>query len=444
MTSGPSEGADPGDDSPAGPPADPFSQIFGGLDPQDIGAAFARIGQLLSWQGGPVNWDLAQQVARQTISQSGDRSVGDADRRAIADAVRLADHWLDGATTLPAAAPEGKAWSRAEWFEATLPVWRALVEPVAAHVVEAIGGALPDEAAHLSGPMLGMMRQVGGAMFGAQVGQALGSLAAEVVGSADIGLPLTAAAHAALLPANVAEFGSGLGVGADDVRLYLALREAAYVRLFAHVPWLAPRLVGAVEEYGRGITIDTSRLEEAVRDIDPGRPEALQEIFAEGMFQPSVTPAQQAALARIETLLALVEGWVDAVVTAATTDRLPSAPSLQEAIRRRRAAGGPAEQTFATLVGLELRPRRLRDAARLWSLLTDQRGVDGRDAVWHHPDLLPDASDLDDPEGFVTSTQVGLDLTSLHDHPAAADDNDDVSDDSAADDGDEPAGPAGR
>ncbi|MET8546511.1 zinc-dependent metalloprotease, partial [Kitasatospora sp. NPDC004799] len=64
-------------------------------------------------------------------------------------------------------------------------------------------------------------------------------------------------------------------------------------------------------------------------------------------------------------------------------------------------AGGPAEQTFATLVGLELRPRRLRDASRLWALLADARGIEGRDALWEHPDMLPTAADLDDPDAFV-------------------------------------------
>src|SRR6185312_12970646 len=79
---------------------------------------------------------------------------------------------------------------------------------------------------------------------------------------------------------------------------------------------------------------------------------------------------------------------------------LPSAGALRETIRRRRATGGPAEQAFASLVGLELRPRRLRDAARLWALLKDERGAEGRDAIWQHPDLMPGAADLDDPEGF--------------------------------------------
>jgi hypothetical protein len=79
---------------------------------------------------------------------------------------------------------------------------------------------------------------------------------------------------------------------------------------------------------------------------------------------------------------------------------MPAAGKLQEAIRRRRAAGGPAEQTFAALVGLELRPRRLRDASTLWGSLRSRQGQEGRDAVWAHPDLLPTAADLDDPLGF--------------------------------------------
>ncbi len=84
-----------------------------------------------------------------------------------------------------------------------------------------------------------------------------------------------------------------------------------------------------------------------------------------------------------------------------TVERMPSAPALAEAVRRARATGGPAEQTFATLVGLELRPRRMRDAANLWAALRDARGLEGRDAVWSHPDLMPTTADLDDPLGYV-------------------------------------------
>ncbi|MER5355506.1 zinc-dependent metalloprotease [Kitasatospora sp. NPDC002551] len=399
----------PGTPGAGGPGAgdNPFAAMFGGLNPNDLGAAFQQLGQMLSFEGGPVNWDLAKDIARQTVvaepaeGKSKDRSVSAAERSAVAEAVRLADLWLDGVTSFPSGAGTAVAWSRAEWIEATLPVWKDLVDPVAERVGNAMGGVLPEEMQAMAGPLLGMMRSMGGAMFGTQIGQALGALAAEVVGSTDVGLPLAPAGKAALLPQNVAEFGEGLSVPAEEVRLYLALREAAHQRLFAHVPWLRAHLLGAVEAYARGIKVDSSRMEELVGQLDPSNPEALQEALAGGLLQPEDTPEQKAALARLETALALVEGWVDAVVHAAAEPHLPQAGALRETVRRRRAAGGPAEQTFATLVGLELRPRRLRDAARLWALLADARGTEGRDDLWQHPDMLPTAADLDDPDAFV-------------------------------------------
>jgi putative hydrolase len=384
----------------------PIMAMFGSLNPNDLGAAFQQLSQMLSHEGGPVNWEMAKDIARQTVSRgapdgSKDASVGASERVAVEEALRLADLWLDDATSLPPGAGSAVAWSRAEWVEATLPAWQELVDPVAERVGVAMSRVLPEEMQVVAGPLLGMMRSMGGVMFGTQIGQAIGMLAGEVVGSTDIGLPLGPAGKAALLPANIAAFEAGLGLAESEVRLYLALREAAHQRLFAHVPWLRAHLFGAVEGYARGITVDTAKLEDAVGQLDPSNPQALQEALQQGLFQPEDTPEQKAALARLETALALVEGWVDAVVHTAAAPHLPSANALRETLRRRRATGGPAEQTFATLIGLELRPRRLRDASRLWASLTDARGVEGRDGLWGHPDMLPTAQDLDDPDGFV-------------------------------------------
>src|SRR3954451_13788906 len=384
-------GFGPGDGEPPDP-NDPAAQL--GL--------FAELQKLLSWTGGPVNWDLAKQLATQTLGASS-RIVSPADRSATSEAVRLADLWLDRATALPSGVQTVESWSRAEWLDRTLPVWTSLCDPVAARVVAAMGNAIPAEQVEALGPtnpLAGIMNQVGGLMFGAQVGQGLGGLAQEVVSSTDVGIPLGPRGVAALVAENVAAFGEGLERPAEEVRLYLALREAAHQRLFAHVPWLRQRLLDTVESYARGITLDMSAIESAVQGIDPMNPESVQEALAGGLFAPQQTPEQQAALRRLETLLALVEGWVDAVVAAAAGDRMPGAEALREAMRRRRATGGPAEQTFATLVGLELRPRRLREAAALWWALTEKHGITGRDHIWSHPDLLPTADDLDDPLGF--------------------------------------------
>jgi putative hydrolase len=276
-----------------------------------------------------------------------------------------------------------------------------------------MSSAVPQEQLQALGggnPLGAILNQVGGLMFGAQVGQGLGGLAREVVSASDVGIPLGPNGVAGLVPENVAAFGEGLGRPADEVRLYLALREAAHQRLFAHVPWLRQRLLDTVEAYSRGISIDMSAIEQAMSSIDPTNPEAIQEALGGGLFTPQNSPEQDAALHRLETLLALVEGWVDSVVAAAAGPRMPGADALREASRRRRATGGPAEQTFATLVGLELRPRRLREAAALWWGVAEKHGIAGRDGVWNHPDLLPGPDDLDDPLGFA-DTLGGADLT---------------------------------
>jgi putative hydrolase len=441
MTNDPEQGPDDESSNPF--KGTPFEQMFstfgsafgsggpGAAGMPDLSMIMNQIQSMMTPHEGSVNWTLAKDVARRTVAQEPDPSPGDRDRADVADALRLADHWLDSATEFPSGVSSTAAWSRAEWVEQTVEVWRRLVEPVAEHVVSAMSNVLPQEAQAMAGPLLGFLNQAGGAMFGQQVGQALGGLAGEVLSASDIGLPLGPDGRAALLPANVKGFAEGLDVDASDVLLYLALREAAHQRLFAHVPWLRAHLLAAVEDYGRGTTIDVSKIESSVREIDPTNPAAIQEALEGGLFEPDKTPAQQAALARLETTLALVEGWVDEVVGQATETRMPSAGRLQEAVRRRRAAGGPAEATFAALVGLELRPRRLRDASALWGSLRSRKGQDARDAVWAHPDLLPTAADLDDPLGFregsasepeaLTDAEFDAALAELLDNPGDGD-----------------------
>ncbi len=418
-------GQDPERREPGGPP--------GGSDgPEDLLAKmplFAELQKLLSYSGGPVNWDLARQGAIGQVA-GGHRPVSASERSEVTEALKLADLWLGEVTELPSGITSASAWSRVEWIEKTLPVWANLCDPVAAQIATTMTSVIPPEAAQAAGQMGGMLHALGGMMFGAQVGQAIASLSSEVLTGTDVGLPLAPAGTAVLLPQNVAEFGTGLELPEDEIRLFLALREAAYQRLFGHVPWLRQRLLDTVESYASGITVDVdamrSKMEEAMGSIDPSNPESLQAAMQSGMFAPQESTEQKRALTRLETLLALTEGWVDAVASQAADGRLPGAIALTETIRRRRASGGPAEQTFATLVGLDLRPRRLRDAAAMWTALQAAQGIEGRDRLWNHPDLLPSGDDLDDPQAFVAgqnaASATAWSLEALEDAgPAPAD-----------------------
>jgi putative hydrolase len=411
MTNEPPQDDDPNGANPFR--GTPFEQFFGGG--ADLGQIFSQLQSMMQPYDGPLNWDVAVDLARKTAAQQPDPVPSQRQNDEVADAVRLADHWLDETTQFPSGVTSTAAWSRAEWIVGTTDVWKVLVEPIAASSVGALGNALPAEAASMGGPIIAMLGKAIGAMLAQQVGSGLGALAGEVLTASDIGVPLGAPGKAALVPANVATFAEGLDVPDSDVLLYLALREAAHQRLFAGVPWLRDHVLGAVTDYAKGIEINTAgiqeTMEERLRGIDPGNLDAMQELMEGGLFDIPRSPQQQAALQRLEVALALVEGWVDEVVGQATAERMPTAAKLQEAVRRRRAAGGPAEETFASLVGLELRPRRLRDASTLWGSLRTRQGAEARDGVWMSPQLLPTDADLDDPLGFREGSDAPGDLT---------------------------------
>lgn len=402
--------------------SDPFGfGAAGGFDMANLGQMFTQLGQIFSGAGsaggggntGPVNYDLARQLASSSIGFV--KPVPEQTSGAISDAVRLAETWLDGVTPLPAGTTRAAAWTPSEWVDNTLNTWKRLCDPVAEQLSTVWVSALPDEAKAMAGPLLSMMSQMSGMAFGSQLGQALGTLSKEVLTSTDIGLPLGPSGVAALMPEAIDAFGEGLEQPRSEVLTFLAAREAAHHRLFSHVPWLVSQLLSAVEAFAKGMKIDMSGIEDLAAGLGPEamtNPAALEQLMSQGMFEPKATPEQTAALERLETLLALIEGWVQTVVTAAVGDRLPGTSALSETMRRRRATGGPAEQTFATLVGLELRPRKMREAAVLWERLTEAVGADKRDAVWQHPDLLPEASDLDEPAAFIDRA-LGGDTTDM-------------------------------
>ncbi len=387
-----------------------------------------------------VNWESARSASSKELAKLGDPSVSPADHSAIVQAADLADLWLNDATVFPSSGAQCQSITRGQWLESTFDAWKSIVEPVADGVASAMTDILPTELpegpmeipeellsglppevaeqmrsvlgstdfATMAGQMMSMAKSMGATMFGMQFGQALGAMSSEVLSTSDIGIPLVPNAKPSLVSANVDAFTQGLALDANDVRLYIALRELAHLRLFAAAPWLASQILSNISEYARGVAIDTARIEEAVSQVDPSNPEALNDILGGNMFDATRTAEQEFALERLEVILALVEGWVTVVVTHSAGNRLPSSTSLEEMFRRRRAAGGPAEKLFAGLVGLEIRPRRIREAVSLWQKIGDANGVAERDNLWSHPDLMPRAEDLENAEAFIAGDSYDL------------------------------------
>lgn len=402
-----------------------FSFSFGGNDDDrdrengnnpfggGLGDMLNQFGQMLSGMGntmnspegkGAVNYALAERIALQQIGQP--RSVSDADRRAVEDSVRLAELWLDDATILPASGNKVLTWNESAWLEGTLPTWKRMVTPVAEHMAQSQLDSLPEEAREMVGPMTAMMTQMSGMNMGMQLGNALSDLAKQAITGSDFGIPIAPDDTTAILKGNLETPTKDLDIPAQEVLVYICAREAARQRLFRHVPWLRERLISSVEEYAAGLVIDTSHIEEALRELnlESGDPAAIQDAMGrlQGMdLSPRITSRNQHATSRLETFLALIEGWVDFVVAEALGERIPSTTALSEAWRRRRATGGSAEKAFASVVGIEFNAPKVNEATELWRRVTVAVGATRRDRIWDHPDFLPTAEDLDHSAAFI-------------------------------------------
>lgn len=382
-------------------------------DPAQISAMLSQLRNALnqfSAEGG-VNFKLAADQAR-TLAAADSKPIGDDVRKELTDALSIATLWLNQATSVSELTVEPKLLSRELWVQDAMPLFEALSTPVAERMSEALSNSLrenaPEELSGVLSNATSMMKSLGGALFAMQLGQSLGKLSTEVVSGGDIGLPLFAEQRAAFIPQNLNHYITELDVERDQVFIYLAVRELAHARLFKQSKWLREHVINQITQYAAEIKIDTEHIAELTRDFDPNDTAALQEAFQSGAFIAARNDEQNRALESIENTLALIEGWVDAVTDQATA-LLPKSIAIGEAVRRRRATGGPAEKTFGTLIGLELRPRRLREAATLWREIGHRLGNERRDALWDHPDLLPTADEIANPELLFTRLVAGGD-----------------------------------
>ena len=380
-----------------------------------------------------------REIARKIITAKGDLPIGNLDQEKLNQSLLLANTWLDTEILFPAAVmPSQSAWSKRDWLDESVTGWQQLIEPLALGMADALGNVITNASASLPIEFMGsteqspaqqeamklmlarILRGFMGTLIATQLGQGIGMLANSITGANDVAIPLLKSDSGShLIPQNINEWAEGLGIDQEQVAIYLSLREAAASRLFANSPWLQNYIKDLITAYGKGISIDvesiTRQAEEAMAsgEIDMNNPQAINLALNAGLFTPQQTPAQELALTRLEMTLALIEGWIDHVISEVASDRMPAFNALIENSRRRRATNSPMQQIFATLLALEVSPRKMREASAFWSEVKQLRGGDGRDKCWEDAAFLPMPDDLKDVKAFLESVTVPDDLSGL-------------------------------
>ena len=379
--------------------------------------------------------NIVRDTAKKFVTAKGSAPIGANDVEKIEEAFAIAELWLNEATFFSQSTATGNpAMARTDWVDTTLNGWHVSVEPLATGLAAAIsellnnangeqGQSEAEKAMQIPVGMIAtLLRSFIGSLIATQLGQAIGGLAGSVTGTHDVGLPLVEPVYPSLVPQNIDEWGQDLNIPMDEVRIFHALRESAVARLFAHNPWLISYIRTAISDYGKGIRIDIDAIQRQAQEVfdnasqegkefDPTNPESFNIALNEGIFTPEETPAQRAALTKLETVLALIDGWSEDVVSLAAGDRLPNLVALQETLRRRRATSAPAQQLFATMFGLQVSPKLAREAATFWKAVREVKDCEGRDRIWSG--ILPTADDLLTPQSYLASIEIPDDLSGL-------------------------------
>ena len=394
---------------------------------------------------GALPKEVIREVAKSFIQANGSQPIGANDQAKCEEAFSIANTWLDQATLFPMVTPDHAAISPLDWLNTTIEGWHSTFEPLAIGLTDAVSKLVEEataamqgessEAAELAkaqlGPMSQVLRGFIGSMLATQMGQTIGALASASKGAHDAALPITAStantannagAKPSLLPQVLRKFGADLEIPETEIAIFFALREAAMVRLFESNPWLVAYLKAAIAEYGKGIHIDLDaiqrqaeetmrNMEDAGQDFNPQNPESFTIALNNGLFTPEESPQQAAALEKLETALALIDGWVEEVITLAAENRLPSLAALSELLRRERVSNSPIQQLFKALFNLEVSPKRIREATFFWHEIRTKRDLENRDRIW--AGILPTDKELLDPIGFLSSTEIPDDLSGL-------------------------------
>ena len=420
-----------------------------GLNPAGFINPLAAFTQAVQGKGEALPQALVRDTAKKFIQAQGSQPVGTKDVTVVGNSLEIAELWLNEATVFPAttalsnrtssstSSSTNSAVSRLDWIDETLPGWQSTMEPLATGLASAITRLLeesqsqglpegfpqgfPQGAENPMGAIAGLLRTFIGSMIATQLGQAIGGAGVSATGAHDVALPLLNPARPMLMPENIDKWSTDLEIPQTEVYLFHALREAAVARLFAHNPWLVSYIQSAIVEYGRGIHIDIEAIqrqaEEALSHFDPSEmnPQNAENSFTialnNGIFTPEETPQQRAALSKLETALALIDGWADEVTSLAAGNRLPALTALREMYRRQRATSAPSQQLFKSLLGLEVSPKLAREASAFWQKIREERDIATRDQIWSG--ILPTSDELLDPAGFIASTQVPDDLSGL-------------------------------
>ncbi|HEX7276513.1 MAG TPA: zinc-dependent metalloprotease, partial [Acidimicrobiales bacterium] len=382
----------------------------GGDNPFEGLPMFRDLARLFAGQG-PINWDIARQIALWTATEgTAEPNVNPVERIRLEELLRVADLHVSDATGLPTTISGGllsiAPTTRADWALQTLQAWRPFLERLAT-AVSAAGeaeGTGPDPATQLLGDL---GRVVGPVLLGMQSGYMVGHLGRQALGQYDLPLPRGTSDKLLVVPANITAFAGDWSIPEDDLRLWILLEEVTRHAVLGR-PHVRARLEALVDDYVGRFEIDGDALEGSFADIDPTDPSSFAKALSpETLLGIMQTPAQREVAARIEVLLAALAGYVDHVLDTVGERVVGGHGRIAEALRRRRVESSEGTRFAERLLGLHMGAGRYEKGQAFVEGIVERAGEEGLARLWKSERELPTPAELDAPGLWLARIDLG-------------------------------------
>lgn len=375
---------------------------FGGGAGNPFEGLFGELAKLLSSQGA-VNFEVARQLSQWLATEGQPEPNPDpVERIRYEELVRVADLHVAEATGVSTSVigrpvtvnPVG----RSEWALRTLEAYRPLFEGLAEGLAAAEQADEPADADVDSPLMGGVTEVIGPLLLGIQAGSMVGHLSRRALGEYELPVPRPVSDELVIVPINVTEFVTDWSLSHDDVRLWLCLSEITHHAVLGR-PHVRARLDQLLRSYVTGFRPDPHAFQDKLGALDPTDPSSFQAVLGEPgeLLGAMETPEQRLVLARIEALVAALEGYHDHILDLVGRRLVPGYDALLEALRRRRAERGEGERFVTRLFGLDVGPAQYERGRSFVKGVVERAGEDGLARLWFSERELPTPAEVDAP-----------------------------------------------
>ncbi len=392
-----------------------------GMDPESLRDAplFRELQRVMSSSSGPVQWELARQLAVAGAAESGnDPEPAQAARAGLEDALRVAELQVVDFTGLEPANDllRVELARRADWIADAIDAYGPLVESAASRLQDALARAMtdqvqPDAGADTPLAALGLgspeelIRQLGPLLQATQIGQVFGFLAARVLGDHDVGIPRAPTGPIGFVLTNIERVEADWSLDPREFRTFVALHQVVH-RLQSERPWLPDYAARIVDDFLSTMTIDVDAIQERFASLAPADPESLQAAFGgedDAMFGVVLDDEQRLKLDRIRALVGAVEGHGDHVATTIGAHLLGTYPQIEEAMRRHR-DDEELDPLFARLLGADVGREHVELGRRFCDTVVELTDEATLSRMWTDADALPGLAELEEPRLWLART----------------------------------------